>query len=216
MKSIFTNLACSFVLLSIAGTANAIIITRDYSDPDGSGGQVTYSDFGGNAFEIAIDNTTVGDLSSIITGLVFNIEADINSTSFYMEDGAGNDITQYWDIDFNTGGNITPGNTQVDLYFDTTQGIGGGIYNGANPNNTNNAYTDIAVMYLGVIDPNPWVMAADGISEDRLRMQRTGPSGNGSLKIDGEEPPAGVPVPGTLFLLGLGLVGLAGSRRRNS
>lgn len=217
MKNIFKTLACSFVLLSLAGTANALMIERTYTDPDGSG-VVTYNDLGGNVLEIEIDNTTPTNLDSLITGLVFDIVADINGASYQVFDGDNNDITTFWGIAFNASGNITPGNTEVDLYFDTNQGIEGGIYNGdggANPNpNPGNAYTDIARIVLDVTDPVPWVLASDGISNDILRMQQTGSDGEGSLKIPGDGGGTPAPIPGTLFLLGLGLIGLARTRVR--
>jgi hypothetical protein len=222
MKNIFTKLACSFVLLSIAGTANAITIVQQYTVAEGdgvSGGEITYADLGGNQFQISIDNITTGTLQSVITGLVFDVAADINTAGFTIVDGFGNDISGTWNIGFNTDGNITPGKTVVDLYFDNDPGINGGIYNSENPpGNITNLYSDIAIITLNVTSPIPWALEAGGISMDKLRLQQSGSDGEGSLKLDpGEnEPPAGVPVPGTLLLLGLGLVGLAGSRRRNS
>ncbi len=76
----------ALLLTMVAGVANASIV-RTYDDPDGSG-IVTYTDLGSNQLQIEFDNTSASTMSSIITGLVFDIDATINAvtfTSFSME-----------------------------------------------------------------------------------------------------------------------------------
>lgn len=118
--------------------------------------------------------------------------------------------------------NITPGNTVVDLSIKTTTGIDGGIYNDAKQgSNLNNVVPDIATIILAISDPDPWSLSS--ISNDRLRMQRVGPGGEGSLKIPGgpgddddddDDPPSAVPEPSVLALIGISLIGVGASRLR--
>ena len=217
----FTTLALSSILLAIAGTANATSITRIYGFEEAagavSGGAVTWTQ-SGQTLTISIDNTTTGALSSAITGIVFDIDQDISAANIVtFKDGNNTDIPN-WSLDFNAGGSITPGNTTVDIYF-ARGNIKEGIYNVANnPQNINNLVPDIAVLTLTVTNPASWTLNANGISNDILRMQRTGLDGKGSLKLPGTDPgtptPDPIPLPGTLLLLGAGLLGLRLTRRK--
>ena len=216
----FTTLALSSILLAIAGTANATSITRIYGFEEAagavSGGAVTWTQ-SGQTLTISIDNTTTGALSSAITGIVFDIDQDISAANIVsFKDGNNTDIPN-WSLNFNAGGSITPGNTTVDIYF-ARGNIKEGIYNAANPQNTTNLVPDVAVLTLTVTNPNPWVLNANGISSDILRMQRTGLDEKGSLKLPGTDPgtptPDPIPLPGTLLLLGAGLLGLRLTRRK--
>jgi len=195
--------------MALAGVSNASIV-RAYDDSDGSG-QVTYTDIGSNKLQIDFDNTSASNTSAIITGLVFDIVEDVNAISFFsFKDGNGVDLTSSYTVDLNVSNNITPGNTKVDLSIKTSTGINGGIYNAAsNSGSLNNAFPDIATLILTISDPDPWALSS--ISNDRLRLQRTGTNGNGSLKLDGV--PA-VPVPAAVWLFGSGLLGLIGVARR--
>lgn len=196
----------ALLLSVVAGVANASIV-RTYADPDGSG-VVTYTDLGSNMLQIEIDNTSSSTVSSIITGLVFDIDATINAvtvTSFI--DGGGMDLLSAYNVELNLNNNITPNKMVADLAITTTNGINGGIYNAAgNSGNLANTFPDIAILTLSITDPNPWALNA--ISNDILRMQRTGVDGEGSLKIPG------VPVPAAVWLFGSGLLGLVGVARR--
>ncbi len=220
--NVFTTLALSSVLLAVAGTANANPITHYYNYTEAvgavSGGSVTYASVG-NTLTITIDNTTTGPLSSAITGVVFDIDADVAAaTVVSFKDGTNTDI-ENWDIDFDTKGSITPGNTKVDIYF-ARGNIQDGIYNAANDStpNTANLVPDVAILTLLITDPAGYA-GLTSISNDVLRMQRTGLNGEGSLKLTGyddpDEPePDPIPLPGTLLLLGAGLLGLRLTRRR--
>lgn len=197
----------ALLLAMVAGVANAAIV-RTYTDVDGSG-VVTYTDLGFNQLQIDFDNTSAANMSSIITGLVFDIDQDINAVTLNsFVAGNGTDLSSAYNIALNVSNSITPGNTVVDLAITTTNGINGGIYNAAgNSGNIANTFPDIATLILTINDPaSSW--ALNVISNDILRMQRTGVDGQGSLKIPG------VPVPAAVWLFGSGLLGLVGVARR--
>ncbi len=139
--NVFATLVLSSILLAIAGTANANPITREYKyveDVDVgavSGGLVKYES-SGNTLTITIDNTTSGPLSSAITGLVFDIDADVAAaTVVSFKDGTPTDIPN-WNIQFDASGSITPNNTTVDIYF-ARGNIKEGIYNAPQPREHN-------------------------------------------------------------------------------
>lgn len=222
----------ALALVAVAGVANANPITRDYgdNDRDNGSGQVTYSS-SGQMLTIVFDNTSNNTVSgstatnsSIITGLVFDIDAVVNGISSYMfssSSGSG-DLTSLYSITFDTKSNIVKGNTIVDMEIATINGANGGIYNAASSGDiSGNVFPDLATLVLTIDDPASYSGLA-GISGDILRMQRVGLNGKGSLKLPGydggggEEPPAEIPEPGILSLLGLSLVGVAMFRRRQS
>ena len=206
MKTILQKMILALMLTAVAGIANASII-RTYTDVDGSG-VVTYTDLGSNQLQIEFDNTSAATMSSIITGLVFDIDQDVNSITLNsFLDGNSVDLSGSYNVALNVNNNITPGNTVVDLAITTTNGINGGIHNAAgNSGNLANTFPDIATLILTIDDPAGWALNA--ISDDILRMQRTGLDGEGSLKIPG------VPVPAAVWLFGSGLIGLVGVARR--
>jgi len=208
---ILHKMGFAILLAAVSGVVNASIV-RTYDDVDGSG-LITYTDLGNNQLQIDFDNTSTSNMSSIINGLVFDIDDDINAISFFsFVDGNGTDLSSAYDVELDVKNNITPGNTKVDLSIKTTTGIHGGIYNDAgNSGDLNNAFPDIATLILTISDPDPWVL--NSIDNDILRLQRTGTDGNGSLKLSGV--PA-IPVPAAVWLFGSGLLGLVGIARRKS
>ena len=215
----------ALVLAAVMGIANASPILRTYTAVDGSG-QVTFTDLGGSKLQIDLDNTSDNNNvgpgaylnSSVITGLVFDlVDKIVGMTVDSFVDGNNVDLSSKYKIELNVDNNITPGNSVVDLSIKTTNGIKGGIYNAAKPgSNLNNVVPDIATIVLSISDPDPWSLSS--ISNDVLRLQRVGAGGDGSLKIpgedDGNKPPASIPEPSILALIGISLVGVGASRLR--
>ncbi|MCK5354922.1 MAG: PEP-CTERM sorting domain-containing protein [Methyloprofundus sp.] len=241
--SIIQRIAIALILAVAAGSASATTIVREYVASSGcgegiadedcgtSGGIITFEDLGGNQLSITFDNTTISNGGSfinqaVITGLVFDILDDMTEVSVAsFTDKDGIDISSDWELELNVDNNITPGSTVVDVSF-TTNGIGGSIYNfddsGTDPE-VGGAVPDVAVLVLDIIKPEEWILQANGVSGDILRMQRVGENGEGSLKIPGVPGPPiipppipGVPEPSVLLLMGAGLLGFFGARRKIS
>ena len=201
------------LLAMLAGVSNASII-RTYDETDGSG-LLTYTDIGNNQLKIEFDNTSANTLSSVITGLVFDVDDDINSVSAYsFTDGNGFDLTSLYDVVLDAKSNIVKGNAKLDVLFQPTSGIDGGIYNAAGNSNFFNTsmFPDIATLILTIDGPTTW--ALNDISNDFLRLQQTGLDNEGSLKVAGDL--VVVPLPAAFWLLGSGLLGLVGIARRRS
>lgn len=208
--------------LASTGVVNATLISQSFTQGY-EGGIVTFDDnLGGNQLRITFDNTS-SMWNGVITGVVFNVTADINAaTMMSFVDGDGNPITG-WTVGLNIDNELTPGNTKFDIAFETTNGINSGIYNKGVATNVNNVVPDIATLILLVTDPGQWALSSIG-SDSLLRMQRTGAKGKGSLKIvtstsssststssTGGQTTSGSQVsePGMLGLLGIGLLGQA-------
>lgn len=219
-----------------AGTAGAaVVVNQSFFDDDSeSGGEVTFTDLGGNKLEITFNNTSEnwdtggGYLnSSTINGIVFNVQADINSiSSWTFVDGDGIDRSSDWSVGINVNNETTPGKTVFDIAFETDNGINGGIYNDDKQGSElNNAFPDIAKLILTISDPAPWELTSIG-GDSVLRMQRVGANGEDSLKIPtttsstsggtsttsstsgGTSTSNGtIPEPGTLTLLGVAILG---------
>jgi len=197
----------------IAGVSNASIV-HVFDHPDGSG-VITYTDVSnttdGAMLQITFNNTSASNMSSLITGLAFDVVDDINSISaFSFVDGDGNDISSYYGIGLDVNSSFVSGNTLVDVEFGTINGVNGGIFNddGNSGNLSATMFPDIAILILEIDDPADWSLSE--INNDILRMQQTGTDGEGSLKL----PP--VPVPAAVWLFGSGLIGLVGVARRKS
>lgn len=232
-KLTLKTLALATLVALGAGTAGAAVINQNFFDATSqSGGIVGFEDIGSNRLKLTFDNTT-SLYSSVITGIVFNVQADINFISgFTFVDGNGTDLADKWTVGVNVNNETTPGKTFFDIAFETTNGIKGGIYNAAKPgSNLNNVFPDIAALILTISDPNPWALSSIG-DDSILRMQRVGPNGNGSLKLvtttsstsstsstsggtsttsstsGGTSTSSGtVPEPGSLTLVGIALLG---------
>ncbi|MDP3498107.1 MAG: PEP-CTERM sorting domain-containing protein [Candidatus Nitrotoga sp.] len=225
-KALRLSLVAAALALAGSGVANATLISQTFLQGV-EGGIVTYDDTSGaNQLRLTFDNTTSsGDAA--ITGIVFNVNANIGAASVLsFTDGAGTAITG-WTVGLNVNNNITPGNTTFEVGFTTTNGINSGIYNFGVASNTNNLVRDIATLILTITDPNPWSFASIG-SDSILRMQRAGEDGEDSRKIvtstsssSGTSGQASsgnsIPEPGMLALLSAGLLGqglLIRQRRR--
>ena len=207
----FHRVGFALLLATIASVSNASIV-RSYYDATGSA-VITYTDLGSGQLEIMFDNTTTGDYSSLITGLVFDVVDGADAVSLVsFVSGNGVDLSAYYTVGMDVNNNITPGRTEADLSITTIKGVNGGVYNAADTgSNLSNAFPDIAIMLLQITDPTGWSLQE--ISNDFLRMQRTGKDGEDSLKTPGM--PA-VPVPAAAWLFGSGLLCLAGVARRKS
>lgn len=219
------SLVAASLVLASSNLANATIISQTFTSGV-EGGIVTFDDnLGSNQFRLTFDNTS-SMWNGAITGVVFNVSADINAASvFSFVDGNGAAITG-WTIGFDIVSSISPGNTKFDITF-AAGNIQNGIYNNGVATNTSNVVPDIATLILTISDPNPWALASIG-SDSVLRMQRTGADGQGSLKIvtstSSTSSTSGltgngnqIPEPGVLGLLGIGLLGqvlLLRQRRR--
>jgi hypothetical protein len=234
-----TPLAAAVALtLASAGVANATLIAQNFSNETSpgvfEGGIVTFDDnLGSNQLRITFDNTSTM-WNGAITGLVFNVSADINAASVLSFVDGNNAAIAGWTVGINVNNEITPGNTVFDIAFETSNGINGGIYNTGVATNLSNVVPDIATLILTISDPNPWTLASIG-DDSILRMQRTGANGNGSLKIptssstsgqtsggsttsgqtsggsttSGQTSSGTIPEPGMVGLLGIGLLGQA-------
>lgn len=176
--------------LASAGVANATLISQTFTNNSGGGivegGIVTFDDTSGaNQLRITFDNTSTSGSDGVITGIVFNVTADINTASVLsFVDGNGVAIAG-WTVGLNVNNETTPGNTVFDVAFETTNGINGGIYNAGVATDFSNVVPDIATLILTITDPNPWALSSIGSTGDAasiLRMQRT-EGGGGSLKI---------------------------------
>jgi hypothetical protein len=208
-------------ILALAGTANADPITFDFScESDGGadcagdeGGSITINitDNGDGSFTYDIDIDNVS-LMALVTGFGFDFTPDFDITQMsdfsvarLEADNTYTDVTSNWAVSEGTQ-SVSNGESFNGIFLDFID------FDAAQTGNVN-AY---AIANNGTLDGDisfnyTSMMTVGGAL---MRLQRTGTSGEGSLKLVASTPPTDVPEPGTLGLLGLGLLGLGLARRR--
>jgi len=186
------------------------------------------------SYDMANDafGSTTGWVTLDATQVLFTVQNDVgiasNISEIYFDDGLLGPATAINSLDgFTsfTGGGATPGNLPGGLdavpEFNATVEFSADVDSG-NPTNGIDASNDILGILLGtgsLLDYDGVVAAVEsGDLRFGLHVRSIGIAGGSDSYISPpgtiDPDPAEVPVPGTLFLLGLGLLGLARTRRR--
>jgi hypothetical protein len=216
MKNKILALIAGFFLLVLPLTAQALLIdVTAQSDGGISSATLDFDDLDTATWTIGIYNTSPTTLISGpgvnapgITGISFDVddtfsETNINSWTLTAKDSSNNDYTVTTEWDFST--------KKFDVEFTTTNGVQYALYNpdpalttgfGADPLLT---YAELVVTFDQAYD-----LSVVPFGSPMVRFQNVGLDGEGSTKA----APAPVPEPATMLLLGFGLVGLAGFRRK--
>lgn len=178
----------------------------------------------GSVLTVTLENTSPltdndGNLLNlpVITGIGFNaangVSGSLGAVMAYPQGASGlANITAEWVLNLES--NLTSGNGSgntglFDFVAHTDRGSNYGLMNPAYSGEVSNRtwhYTTATFTINLSGDPGT-------LTDWYLRVQSVGLDGEGSLKIPGGPPP--VPEPATLLLLGSGLLGLAGFRKRS-
>ncbi|MGV7224460.1 MAG: PEP-CTERM sorting domain-containing protein, partial [Nitrospinales bacterium] len=183
-------------------------------------GSLNY-DLAGNVLTVRVDNTSpltdsggnsnspaiVGfgfDTSNIVSFGALNVKA----LGFVSGTGSGGitDISSFWQVSKDSNLQGGGGGLTFDFVPNTTNGVQGGLIN---PNA--DGFTGRNLFETQAIFEITFVGLAGDLSNWHMRFRNLGLDGEGSLN---NVPGAPVPEPATVLLLGVGLAGLFGFRRK--
>ena len=228
-KNTLLTAAAVLVGLLLIGAAPALASTVYFSATGDVGGYdatgsatLTWWASGANEITFVVDNTSPltdsggNSNSPAIVGFGFDTEYDVSYTTLAVTakgfisgagSGADTDISTYWQVfvDKNlTGGN---GGLTFDFVAHTDNGVQYGVINPNADGFTGSNLYETTATYVMTFSGDP-----GDLSGFYIRLQNLGLDGKGSLKA----PETYVPIPGAVWLLGSGLIGLVGLRRKMS
>jgi len=219
MKKGLTVLIVIFTLLGMYIPADALFYTFSGEDQAGIGSATMDVTISGNQLSIVINNTSPIRRTD---GKLFN-SPSIDGVGFNLGDLTKDDVTTWSLSAYPTQASSTtlliggtsssikawnfgdiPGEI-FNIELTNGSGVQGGLYNPAIfGGQASGAYYTTATLTM-VFD-----QAIPEFINPFIRMQNVGYSGEGSLKLEGElDPGVPLPEPGTMLLLGIGLIGIA-------
>jgi hypothetical protein len=215
MKQFYAILVGIFCLLSAAHESSAALIIGDGTLGDFTG-NFSYSSTDGTeaVLDIELTNTSPEGNGGYLTAFAFNIPTGyITDVSFFSSD---NDFGLLGNPDFNNGVKGVPYG-----YFDTGASITGQFLGGGKPSfGIPAGHTEQFTFYLTGTDLHMLTVlsfvnetsagASPGKGSQFFLARFRGFEDGGSNKTPGEL----VPIPGAVWLLGSGLIGLVGLRKK--
>ena len=228
MNRLYLLFLTLILIIGIGSTAGATLMFEG-SDAGGVGSATMDILISGNTLTATINNTSPTDLigeptgsggnSPGITGIGINVDPDLLSLSSWTLQAYDDSLSSTTTIGSSSNGTLdwlmdsTDNGVTFDYLPHTVSGVDGALFNPdalSDPNNTlpggaNDNYFTTAILTM-MFDGPPTLLP--DFENYYVKMQNVGLNGVGSSKM---QP---TPEPATMLLLGSGLVGLAGYRRR--
>lgn len=206
LSAVVAALALLMTIIAAPGISSAVLIS--YSGNLDSNNQATIDvSFSGSTLTLVLDNTSPL-FSPSATGIAFDLPSGVTNITagtlapdwgfFFSNDGVNtNQMVGVFDVCTD----VSPTNMNCN---------GGNANDGLSPTEGTFTFT-FNVTSSGGLTTDSFVQAMNDFGESAVRFQSTGPLGQDS---DVAVPRTNVPEPGTLALIGSGLIGLALVTRR--
>lgn len=168
--------------------------------------------------QLSVDVTDPGNGQVLFTFLNSSV-LPCSITDVYFQDGP---LLGIADIDGSSGVNFSqwadpgnlPGGSSIDPRFVTTRGFSADSDAPVKPNGVNSSTEWLSICF-SLINGNDFSDVIDSLDSEALRIGiHVQGFANGGSESFVNNPPAPVPEPGTMLLLGTGLIGLAGFRKK--